>query len=143
MTLPESGLVVIDTNIALDLFVFDNPDCVPLAAALAAGTLRWIATAPMRTELARVLGYPLIARRLAQRQMDAAAVLAAFDARAHLLAEAPPRAPCVCKDPDDQVFIDLAVAQRALLISKDQAVLTMRKRLALQGVAVMTVLAAA
>lgn len=143
MTLPESGLVVIDTNIALDLFVFDNPDCVPLAAALSAGALRWIATAPMRTELARVLGYPLIARRLAQRQMDAAGVLAAFDARAHLLADTPPRAPCVCKDPDDQVFIDLAVAQRALLISKDQAVLTMRKRLALQGVAVMTVLAAA
>jgi len=143
MTLPESGLVVIDTNIALDLFVFDNPDCVPLAAALSAGALRWIATAPMRTELARVLGYPLIAQRLGQRQMQAASVLAAFDARVHMLADTPPRAPCVCKDPDDQVFIDLAVAQRALLISKDQAVLTMRKRLALQGVAVMTVLAAA
>ena len=143
MTLPESGLVVIDTNIALDLFVFDNPDCVPLAAALASGALRWIVTAPMRTELARVLGYPLIARRLAQRQMDAAAVLAAFDARAHLLAETPPRAPCVCMDPDDQVFIDLAVAQRALLISKDQAVLTMRKRLAVQGVTVRAVLAEA
>jgi putative PIN family toxin of toxin-antitoxin system len=143
MTLPESGLVVIDTNIALDLFVFDNPDCVPLAAALAAGALRWIATAPMRTELARVLGYPLIARRLVQRQMEAASVLAAFDARVHLVADTPPRAPCVCKDPDDQVFIDLAVARRALLISKDQAVLTLRKRLALQGVAVMTVLAAA
>ena len=143
MTLPESGLVVIDTNIALDLFVFDNPDCVPLAAALAAGALRWIATAPMRTELARVLGYPLIVRRLAQRQMDAASVLAAFDARVHLLTDTPPRAPCVCKDPDDQVFIDLAVAQRALLISKDQAVLTMRKRLALQGVTVQAVMAAA
>jgi predicted nucleic acid-binding protein len=44
----------------------------------------------------------------------------------------PPRAPCVCKDPDDQVFIDLAVAHGALLLSKDQAVLTMRKRLALR-----------
>jgi len=143
MTLPETGLVVIDTNIALDLLVFDNPDCLPLAAALAAGALRWIATAPMRTELARVLGYPLIARRLGQRQMEAAGVLAAFDARVHLLADTPPRAPCVCKDPDDQVFIDLAVAQRALLISKDQAVLTMRKRLAVQGVTVLPVLAAA
>jgi putative PIN family toxin of toxin-antitoxin system len=143
MTLPESGPVVIDTNIALDLLVFDNPDCVPLAAALAAGELCWIVTAPMRTEFARVLGYPLIAKRLAHRQMEAARVLEAFDARVHLLADTPPRAPCVCKDPDDQVFIDLAVAQRALLISKDQAVLTLRKRLAAQGVAVMTVLAAA
>lgn len=143
MTLPESGLVVIDTNIALDLLVFDNPDAAPLAAALAAGELRWIATAPMRIELARVLGYPLIVRRLAQRQMEASRVLEAFDARVHLVADMPPRAPCVCKDPDDQVFIDLAVAQRALLVSKDQAVLSMRKRLALQGVMVRPVLAAA
>ncbi|MDH6170136.1 putative PIN family toxin of toxin-antitoxin system [Variovorax boronicumulans] len=143
MLLPESGFVVIDTNIALDLFVFDHPDCAPLATALAAGELRWIATAPMRTELARVLGYPLIVRRLAQRQMQAASVLEAFDARVQLLADKPPRAPCVCKDPDDQVFIDLAVARRALLISKDQAVLTMRKRLAVHGVTVQPVLAAA
>lgn len=143
MTLPEPGLVVIDTNIALDLLVFDNPDCAPLAAALAAGELRWLATAPMRSELARVLGYPLIARRLASRQMEAASVLEAFDARVHLLADAPPRAPCVCKDPDDQVFIDLAVAQCALLISKDRAVLTMRKRLAAQRVTVLAALVAA
>jgi putative PIN family toxin of toxin-antitoxin system len=146
MTLTEpsqqAGPVVIDTNIALDLFVFDNPDCAPLASALAAGELRWLATAAMRNELARVLGYPLIVKRLAQRQMEAASVLAAFDARVHLLADTPPRAPCVCKDPDDQVFIDLAVAQRARLISKDQAVLTMRKRLAAQGVVVQAVLAA-
>jgi putative PIN family toxin of toxin-antitoxin system len=142
MTLTEPESVVIDTNIALDLFVFDNPDCAPLAAALAAGRLRWLATAPMRTELARVLGYPLIAKRLAQRQMAAATVLAAFDARVYMLDCTPPRAPCVCKDPDDQVFIDLAVAQRALLISKDQEVLTMRKRLAAQGVVVQAVLAA-
>jgi putative PIN family toxin of toxin-antitoxin system len=146
MTLTEpsqqAGPVVIDTNIALDLLVFDNPDCAPLASALAAGELRWLATAAMRNELARVLGYPLIVKRLAQRQMEAASVLAAFDARVHLLADTPPRAPCVCKDPDDQVFIDLAVAQRARLISKDQAVLTMRKRLAAQGVVVQAVLAA-
>jgi predicted nucleic acid-binding protein len=42
----------------------------------------------------------------------------------------------VCSDPDDQVFIDLAVAHRALLLSKDRAVLSMKKRLALRGVAV-------
>ncbi|MGJ7568451.1 putative toxin-antitoxin system toxin component, PIN family [Variovorax sp. GB1R11] len=143
MTLTESAPVVIDTNIALDLLVFDNPDCMPLRTALAAGALRWLATAPMRGELARVLGYPLIVKRLAQRQMAAASVLEAFDARVHLVADTPPRAPCVCKDPDDQVFIDLAVAQRARLISKDQAVLALRKRLAAHGVQVQAVLAAA
>jgi putative PIN family toxin of toxin-antitoxin system len=135
------AFVVIDTNIALDLLVFDNPDCLPLADALAASQLRWLATAAMRSELARVLGYPLIAARLARRNLAAEAVLAAFDQRVHLVAEAPPRAPCVCKDPDDQVFIDLAVARRARLLSKDQAVLTMRKRLAAQGVVVQALLA--
>ena len=135
------AFVVIDTNIALDLLVFDNPDCLPLAAALAAGELRWLATASMRSELARVLGYPLIAARLAHRKLSAEAVLAAFDERVQRVAETPPRASCVCKDPDDQVFIDLAVARRARLLSKDQAVLTMRKRLAAQGVVVQAVLA--
>ena len=43
--------------------------------------------------------------------------------------EVAPRAPVVCKDPDDQKFIDLAVAHRCLLLSKDAEVLKMRKRL--------------
>ncbi len=128
--------VVIDTNIALDLLVFDNPESAPLAAALAEGRLRWLATAAMRVELARVLGYPLIVRRLAQRERAAEAVLAEFDARCVMVDGVPPRASCVCKDPDDQVFIDLAVARGAQLLSKDHAVLVMRKRLAARGVVV-------
>jgi len=35
-----------------------------------------------------------------------------------------------CGDPDDQKFIDLAVAHRCTLLSKDFEVLRMRKRLA-------------
>ena len=34
-----------------------------------------------------------------------------------------------CKDPDDQKFIDLAVAHGATLLSKDRAVLALKKRL--------------
>jgi predicted nucleic acid-binding protein len=134
------AFVVIDTNIALDLLVFENPDIAPLAAALAAGDLHWLVTTPMRTELERVLGYPLVARRRLQRGLEVAAVLADFDARVRRVDALPPRAPCVCSDPDDQVFIDLAVAHRALLLSKDRAVLSMKKRLALRGVAVCTAL---
>jgi predicted nucleic acid-binding protein len=128
--------IVIDTNIVLDLLVFDDPLWVPLRAALAAGELRWLATAAMRDELLRVLGYPLIARRLQKDARQADAVMAAFDAQVHAVADVPPRARFVCKDPDDQIFIDLAVAQTARLLSKDQAVLSMRKRLATLGVAV-------
>ena len=129
--------IVIDTNIVLDLLVFDDPRWAPLRAALSSGELRWLATAAMRVELVRVLGYPLIARRLQKDARQPEAVMAAFDAQVHAVADVPPRARFVCKDPDDQIFIDLAVAQAAQLLSKDQAVLSMRKRLATLGVVVM------
>ena len=128
--------VVLDTNIVLDLLVFDDPERAPLAAALAAGELDWLATRAMRNELARVLDYPLIVERLAAKGRGADEVLAAFDARAKLLDRVPGRASCICRDPDDQIFIDLAVAHRARLLSKDRAVLSMRKRLAALGVTV-------
>jgi predicted nucleic acid-binding protein len=47
-----------------------------------------------------------------------------------------PKAPYTCKDADDQKFIDLAAAHRAVLLSKDKAVLRMAKRLATLGVSV-------
>ena len=104
--------LVIDTNIALDLLVFDDPDRASLAASLATGEAQWIATAAMRDELERVLGYPLIASRLLAGGRAAAQVLADFDRRTRRIDAAPPRAPCVCSDPDDQIFVDLAVARR-------------------------------
>jgi len=127
--------VVVDTNIALDLLLFDDPASRPLADALAAGRLRWLATDAMRAEFERVLGYPPMLARRERDGRNAAALLGAFDARV-VPADAATRAPCRCADPDDQIFIDLAVAHRALLLSKDRAVLAMARRLALLGVAV-------
>jgi len=127
--------VVIDTNIALDLLLFDDAASRPLADVLAGGRLRWLATGAMREEFERVLGYPPMVARLARGERDAAALLAAFDARA-VPAEAAARAPYCCADADDQIFIDLAVAHRALLLSKDRAILAMGKRLASLGVEV-------
>jgi predicted nucleic acid-binding protein len=56
-----------------------------------------------------------------------------FDRHAHLVT-APARAALRCADPDDQKFIDLAVAHQAPLLSKDRAVLSMKKRLLAHGV---------
>jgi predicted nucleic acid-binding protein len=42
----------------------------------------------------------------------------------------------VCKDADDQKFIDLAAQHKTQLISKDKAVLTMRNRMLRLGVRV-------
>ncbi len=67
--------------------------------------------------------------RLDYHGLRAADVLAHFDRHA-LVVDTPSKAPVTCRDPDDQKFIDLAVARQALLLSKDRAVLSMKKRLA-------------
>ena len=128
--------LVLDTNIVLDLLVFADPAVRPLPPLLASGAQRWIAAPAMRVELERVLGYPQIAPRLDYYGLSAAQVLQAFDAQTHTVAPAP-RASAVCKDPDDQQFIDLAVQHGAILLSKDQAVLRLRKRLMALGVEAM------
>lgn len=120
--------VVVDTNVALDLLIFSDPRTAPLRTLLAQGRLHWIATQVMRDELERVLAYPHIVSRMDFYRVDAAQVLAAFDAQARLV-DIAPRVTYVCKDADDQKFIDLAAAHRAILLSKDKAVICMRKRL--------------
>ena len=124
---------VIDTNIVLDLWVFEDPSSDILRQAVLTGQTRWLATHAMREELARVLDYPHIARRLHQRALQAGTVLEQFDRHVQLQPDAP-RAPCVCKDADDQKFIDLAVQHGAALLSKDAQVLCMKNRLARCGV---------
>jgi putative PIN family toxin of toxin-antitoxin system len=129
--------LVLDTNIVLDMLVFRDLRTHALHAALfdepVMPDLLWLATAPMREELARVLDYSHIAVRLAFHGLQAGQVLSQFDARARIVPFAP-KAPATCKDPDDQKFIDLAVSHGASLLSKDQAVLCMRKRLMKLGV---------
>ncbi|MDO9404160.1 MAG: PIN domain-containing protein [Polaromonas sp.] len=124
--------IVLDTNIVLDVFVFKDAAAQPVRAGLEDASLDWIATLPMRVELARVLAYPQIVPRLAFYQLEAADVLSAFDRHARLV-DVAPKASVTCKDADDQGFIDLAVAHGATLLSKDRAVTSMAKRLQLLG----------
>ena len=123
-----AACLVLDTNIVLDLFLFRDPATHALQRALDQGQRQWLATAPMREELARVLGYSAIVKCLNQHTVLAEQVLAAFDAQSLIVAVAP-KASVTCQDPDDQQFIDLAVAHRATLLSKDKAVLQLKKRL--------------
>ena len=127
--------IVIDTNIVLDLFVFNDAATLPLKAQLAAGALDWLTTPPMRDELARVLAYPQIVPRLAFYQLSAHDVLAAFDQHTRVV-DVASKASVTCSDADDQKFIDLAVAYQAMLLSKDKAVTSMKKRLVALGVRV-------
>ena len=121
--------LVLDTNIVLDVLVFGDAKAQPVSHGLNAGTVHWLATAAMREELRRVLAYPKLAARVAFHRGGAEPVLADFDRHARLV-DAPAKAVLTCGDPDDQKFIDLAVAHRCILLSKDHEVLRMRKRLA-------------
>ncbi|MNS64091.1 hypothetical protein D3C72_972060 [compost metagenome] len=123
--------VVLDSNIWVDLLVFQDPHVAPIRAALDAGTIAPVIRADCREELRRVLAYPQFARF----SVDIDAALAQVD-RLATLEPAPDqtdfdavRLP-KCRDTDDQKFIELAhFARAALLVSKDKAVLKLRSRL--------------
>ncbi|MBV8126017.1 MAG: putative toxin-antitoxin system toxin component, PIN family [Burkholderiaceae bacterium] len=126
--LPEAATprVVIDTQTVMDWLVFKEPSVMPLAHALSSGELHWLGHPTMLEELLHVLGRGVAA----SRNPDIAAILAVFAAQCRQIEALPPRAPrLVCRDADDQIFIDLALAHGARwLISRDRAVLALAKR---------------
>ena len=124
---------VLDTNVVLDWLLFGEPAVAPLAAAIEAGSLRWLACAYMREEFESVLGRTSLARW----QPDTATLLARFDRHARLL-PAPPTDPLLrCADADDQVFVDLSRAHHARwLITRDGALLALARRAAPLGLAI-------
>jgi predicted nucleic acid-binding protein len=133
LSAPTVPSIVLDTNVVLDWLVFNDPRSAPLAAAIVRRQVRWVAIRAMRDELAAVLQRGLAAARGA----DVSAVLAAWDA--HAETRAMPTHPSGsmqlrCSDPDDQMFLDLADAAGAhWLLSRDHAVLRLRRRAASRG----------
>jgi putative PIN family toxin of toxin-antitoxin system len=127
--------VVLDTNTLLDWLLFQDPGMTELGSAIATGRLRWLACARMRDEFARTLGYAA----LAKWQPDSERLLSQFD-RAALIRLTPPTLPALrCTDPDDQVFIDLAVAEGARwLVTHDRALLKLARRASALGVCITT-----
>jgi predicted nucleic acid-binding protein len=124
-------LAVLDTNVVLDWLWFDDPRLVPLTFRLRAGTLRWLATPPMREELAAVLGRAT----LPARPRSAEGVLADYDRWCALHPEpvAPAHSAALrCTDTDDQKFIDLALTLArnggaTALLTRDRAVLRLAR----------------
>lgn len=122
---------MLDTNVVFDCWIFRDARCEALVQALAQGRLRWIATAAMREELVHTLGRGRLDPRWA---VDGA--VAAWDAWAEQRPEPAPTR-LICSDADDQKFIDLAVgAGAAWLLTRDRALLRLRRRAALHGVTV-------
>jgi putative PIN family toxin of toxin-antitoxin system len=140
-TTPATPLAVIDTNVVLDMLLFDDARSKWLRHALDAQHLAWVGTAPMLAELADVLSRPFVAAR----GVLAEAVLAQAQALCRVRPEPQtglPRAPR-CADPDDQKFIDLAwAAQAQWLFSRDRALLDLARSSRPRGLTVCTPAAA-
>jgi putative PIN family toxin of toxin-antitoxin system len=122
--------LVLDTNVWLDWLAFDDPGVAPLKAAVAEGRAEIFIDDSCAAELARVLAYDLGKRSLdPQRQ---AACLAECRRIARPLAGADPAACAAlprCPDPDDQIFLEAALAARAdFLVTKDRELLALGRR---------------
>ena len=129
----DPGCVVLDTNVVLDWLLFANPHGQALGTAVTQGQLRWIATAAMRDEFSHVLGRGLAASRGAQEGK----LLGIWDRLAQSCPAAAASA-LVCSDPDDQKFLDLGLAiGGARLITRDRALLRLRARARMLGLAIL------
>lgn len=126
--------IVVDTQVVMDWLVFDDPRVRALAGALTSGALRWLVAPAMRDEIRHVLGRGVAARYAP----DLAFIEAQFDAHSEAVDAAEPSPRLVCRDPDDQKFIDLALARGARwLVSRDKALLTLAKRARPRGLAIL------
>jgi putative PIN family toxin of toxin-antitoxin system len=119
--------LILDTNVCLDLFVFRDPRWQVLLSAMRAGEVECVTRADCRTEWTLVLAYTKLGLDAQAQQ----AALAEFDSLIRLTGDLPIESPSlpVCKDRDDQKFLELAAGSGAsCLISKDKALLKLARR---------------
>ncbi|UOF16243.1 PIN domain-containing protein [Lysobacter capsici] len=125
--------IVLDSNVCLDLFAFQAPDLAPLLEALHSGAIEAVTDTECRAEWQRVLTYPQLkldpaARERSLLDYDRWLRVLAHDADAQTVAL--PR----CADPDDQKFLELALAANARwLLTRDHALLVLGRRTARAG----------
>ena len=118
--------IILDTNVWLDIVVFHDPRVSRLHSALQQHQALCYRTPYMMSELQDVISRPMFG-------LTADAQVGAL-AQAERLSRHADRAPdhsksLLCKDPDDQMFLDLALELKVdLLISKDRALLRLASR---------------
>jgi putative PIN family toxin of toxin-antitoxin system len=134
----RNTLCVLDTQVLLDWAVFDDARVRPWAQAIQDQVVHWIYTAAMQVEALRVVRYPALAKRH-DPEVSAQRLAACFSRWGKLCAQPAPQLRLVCSDPDDQIFLDLALAQHAShLLSRDQAVLQLARRARAYGLRIAT-----
>ncbi len=120
--------MVLDTQVWIDWLVFDDPSTLALRAVAERGEI--VIDVACEAELARVLAYPFVARRLDEAAR--AACLERCRTLVRFVEEALPAARRaelpLCSDRDDQKFLELALAAHAdALITRDRALLELAR----------------
>ena len=126
------NIIVFDTNVLLDLFVFNDFRAIHLKEVLLSRQIDAIASPKTLEEFADVISRPLFSLDTdAQEQILVKwRLLARVLEDQNLLS-----APWQCQDADDQVFLDLAyTAKPCTLISKDNEILKLANRAANEGI---------
>ena len=126
--------VVFDTNVLLDIFVFNDFRAIHLKQKLIDGQVDALASPKTIEELADVISRPLFNLEHATQE----AILNQWRSLARTVTdEMLIKAPWQCQDSDDQVFLNLAyTAKPCILISKDNEVLKLANKAIQQGVAI-------
>ncbi|MFZ6747676.1 putative toxin-antitoxin system toxin component, PIN family [Undibacterium sp. Ren11W] len=120
-------LVVIDTNVCLDLFVFNDPRWVPLLEGLKNGNIKAVTRADCHNEWLAVLEYPHLPIKTEHKKN----IIDMFDKFIQVVA--PPEKSVLlprCSDKDDQKFLEIARDTNAkVLITKDKALLKLARKI--------------
>jgi putative PIN family toxin of toxin-antitoxin system len=129
---------VLDTNVLLDFWVFDDPAVRPLRRAVEDGKLEAVRSGDSVDELTQVV----------MRERFELTTEARFDLLRQWDRLATPverilAAPLACSDPHDQKFLDLAYSARAdWLVTKDKALLKLARRARRDGLLIVAPAAA-
>jgi putative PIN family toxin of toxin-antitoxin system len=118
--------LILDTNILLDIFVFDDQRAHPLRAALSNQEIDALVTEDTLDEFIDVISRS----QFGLDKQKQAEILLQWQSWSRLVKQSDLQvAPWKCKDRDDQVFINLAFSFKpSTLISKDKLVLKLAKR---------------
>jgi putative PIN family toxin of toxin-antitoxin system len=124
--------VIFDTNVLLDLFVFNDFRVLHIKQALLEKQLDALASHQTLEEFTDVISRPLFALE----QSAQAKLVQEWQALARIIDDQNIHAaPWQCRDMDDQIFLDLAFTSKpCILLSKDNEVLKFAARAAKEGV---------
>ena len=123
--------IVLDTNIWLDWLLFEDTGIAHIRQLQEAGHVEILIDETCEAELAGVLGREYGKRRMTDAEQRAAlAACRRLTTRVGVRASEPERARLPqCRDPDDQKFLELALAAGAdVVVTKDKALLDLTRR---------------